>query len=156
MHHDYLISLYFLVPCQVWAKVNMYPTCFFYCSRTIHTNWFTDGFSFKCIKLVFVICKRRLVLCTYSNPLYQVYFVVGWVWSSRWNYSWIHVGLLLLTVTDVPTTCGVVIFWVKVSCISSLDGIILWLLTWLVNYVVMLLVLCQLSRDVIGYEDLSN
>ena len=156
MHHDYLISLYFLVPCQVWAKVNMYPTCFFYCSRTIHTNWFTDGFSFKCIKLVFVFCKRRLVLCMYSNPLYQLYLVVGWVWSSRWNYSWIHVGLLLLTVTDVPTTCGVVIFWVKVSCISSLDGIILWLLTWLVNYVVMLLVVCQLSRDVIGYEDLSN
>ena len=36
------------------------------------------------------------------------------------------------------------------------DGIILWLLTWLVNYVTMLLVVCQLSCDVIGYEDLSN
>ena len=35
----------------------------------------------------------------------------------------------------------------------SVDGIILWLLTWLVNYVAMLLVVCQLSRDVIGYED---
>ena len=31
----------------------------------------------------------------------------------------------------------------------SVDGIILWL----VNYVAMLLVVCQLSRDVIGYED---
>ena len=30
---------------------------------------------------------------------------------------------------------------------------ILWLLIWLVNYVAMLLVVCQLSRDVIGYED---
>ena len=33
-------------------------------------------------------------------------------------------------------------WWIKV-----------WLLTWLVNYVAMLLVVCQLSRDVIGYED---
>ena len=32
-------------------------------------------------------------------------------------------------------------------------GIILWLLIWLVNYVAMLLVVCQLSPDVIGYED---
>ena len=37
--------------------------------------------------------------------------------------------------------------------ITSVDGIILWLLIWLVNYVTMLLVVCQLSRDVIGYED---
>ena len=36
---------------------------------------------------------------------------------------------------------------------TSVDGIILWLLIWLVNYVAMLLVVCQLSRDVIGYED---
>ena len=58
----------------------------------------------------------------------------------------------MLTVTDVSTTCAVVIFKVKVSCITSVDGIILWLLIWLVNYVVMLLVVCQLSRDVIGCE----
>ena len=55
--------------------------------------------------------------------------------------------------TDVSTTCAVVIFRVKVSCVTSVDGIILWLLIWLVNYVAMLLVVCQLSRDVIGYED---
>ena len=36
---------------------------------------------------------------------------------------------------------------------TSVDGIILWLLIWLVNYVAMLLVVCQLSRDVIGYEN---
>ena len=54
------------------------------------------------------------------------------------------------------TDCPVVIFWVKMSSIMSLDGIILWLLTWLVNYVVMLLAVCQLSHDVIGYEDSSN
>ena len=30
---------------------------------------------------------------------------------------------LLLTVTDVLTTCVVVIFRVKVSCITSVDGI---------------------------------
>ena len=39
------------------------------------------------------------------------------------------------------------------SCIMSVDGIILWLLIRLVNYVAMLLVICQLSRDVFGYED---
>ena len=32
-------------------------------------------------------------------------------------------GLLLLTVTDVSTTFAVVIFRVKVSCITSADGI---------------------------------
>ena len=36
---------------------------------------------------------------------------------------------------DVLTTCAVVIFRVKVSCVTSVDGIILWLLIWLVNYV---------------------
>ena len=36
---------------------------------------------------------------------------------------------LFLTVTDVSTTCVVVIFRVKVSCIMSIDGIKLWLLT---------------------------
>ena len=39
------------------------------------------------------------------------------------------------------------------SRITSVDGIILWLLIRLVNYVAMLLVVCQLSRGVIGYED---
>ena len=42
-----------------------------------------------------------------------------------WNHT---IGLLLLTVTEVSTTCAVVIFRVKVSCIMSVDGIILWLL----------------------------
>ena len=32
------------------------------------------------------------------------------------------------TVTDVSTTCAEVIFRVKVSCITKVDGIILWLL----------------------------
>ena len=40
---------------------------------------------------------------------------------------------ILLTVTDVSTTCAVVIFRVKVSCITPVDGIKLWLLTRLVN-----------------------
>ena len=39
------------------------------------------------------------------------------------------------------------------SCISSVDGIKLWLLAWLVNYVAISLVACQFSRDVIVYED---
>ena len=58
---------------------------------------------------------------------------------------------LLLTVTDVSTTCTLlVIFRVKLSCITSVDGIKLWLLTSLIIYIAMLLVVPQLSRDVIG------
>ena len=34
-----------------------------------------------------------------------------------------RVGLLLLTVTDVSTTCAVVIFRVKASCIMSQFGL---------------------------------
>ena len=41
---------------------------------------------------------------------------------------------------------------VKVNCITSVDGIVLWFLIWLVNNVA-ILVVCQLSRDVISYED---
>ena len=43
--------------------------------------------------------------------------------------------------TDVSTTCAVVIFRVKVSCITSVDGIILDLVIDLIG---------QLCRDVIG------
>ena len=61
------------------------------------------------------LCHKELVIIV----------IIGWVWSSGWMYSWIV--LLLLTVTDISTTCAVVIFRVKVSCIASVDGIILWL-----------------------------
>ena len=49
-------------------------------------------------------------------------------------------GLLLLTVTGVSTVCALVIFRVKASCITSVDGIgrpfdVIF------------------SRDVTGYED---
>ena len=54
---------------------------------------------------------------------------VGWVWSSGW-----------LTVTDVSPTYAVVIFGVKVSCITSVDGI----------YTRVLDLIGQLRRDVIG------
>ena len=37
--------------------------------------------------------------------------------------------VLNVTLTDVSTTCAVVIFRVKVSCITSVDGIKLWSLT---------------------------
>ena len=67
---------------------------------------------------------------------------------------WGNVVLNRTVVDDsAVTTSVVVIFRVKVSCITSVDGIILWLLIRLVNYVAMLLVVCQLSRGVIGYED---
>ena len=41
---------------------------------------------------------------------------------------WVNV-VLNRTATDVLTTCAVVIFRVKVSCTTSVDGIILWLFT---------------------------
>ena len=44
----------------------------------------------------------------------------------------LNIGLSL-TVTDVSTTCAVVIFKVKDSCITSVDVIKLCLLTWLVQ-----------------------
>ena len=44
--------------------------------------------------------------------------------NSSWSgWTWLWIGLLLLTVTDVSRTCAVVIFRVKVSCITSVDGI---------------------------------
>lgn len=41
----------------------------------------------------------------------------------------------------------------QVSCASSVDFISLWSLSWLVYSIAMLLVLCQLSHDVIGCKD---
>ena len=38
-------------------------------------------------------------------------------------------GQLLFTVTEILTTCAVVVFRVSVSCITSVDGIKLLLLT---------------------------
>ena len=46
---------------------------------------------------------------------------------------------LLLSLTDSLTTCVIVIFRVKVSCITSVDGA--------------LLVVCHLSSDVVGCKD---
>ena len=76
------------------------------------------------ILLLTVYHENSMVLCFLINYLSKK--IIGWVWSSGWTLSWI--GLLLLTVTDVSTTCAVVIVRVKVSCIMSVDGIILWLL----------------------------
>ena len=52
---------------------------------------------------------------------------------------------LLLKETDISTTCVAVIFKVKVNCTISVDGIKLWSFK-------ILLVIFQLSHDVIGYK----
>ena len=52
--------------------------------------------------------------------------------------------------TDVPTTCAVVIFRVKVSSTMSVDSIKLWFNIDLIGFD---LISRLLSRDVIGYED---
>ena len=54
-----------------------------------------------------------------NNTIISRLSMIVWVIES-----WI--GLLLLTVTDVSTTCVIVIFRVKVSCITLADGIKLW------------------------------
>ena len=56
-----------------------------------------------------------------------------------------------MTLTNVLTTCEAVIFSVKVSGITSVDGTKLWSLNLIGQSVAMLLVVCQISRD--GYED---
>ena len=70
---------------------------------------------------------------------------------------WVNV-VLNRTVTDVSTTCVIVIPRVKVSCITSVDGIIHCRYSGYIDLIGqlrhdMLLVICQLSHDVISYED---
>ena len=59
---------------------------------------------------------------------------------------------LLLTMTGVLATYAVVIFRVKVRCITLVDGFKLWSLIWLVNWVAMLLVVYS-NRVVIGINE---
>ena len=62
----------------------------------------------------------------------------------------------LLTVTDVSTTRAVVIFKVKESFTTSVDVIKKTLFIDLIGQVAMLMVVCQLSHDVIGYDRLIH
>ena len=62
----------------------------------------------------------------------------------------------LLTVTDVSTTRAVVIFKVKESFTTSVDAIKKTLFIDLIGQVAMLMVVCQLSHDVIGYDRLIH
>ena len=85
----------------------------------------------------------------------------------QWSRSCLNVQINRVRLPSTPFSVSLYRFWslffntmflskvgrVKVSCVTSVDGIILWLLIWLVNYVGKLLVVCQLSREVIGYED---
>ena len=68
-----------------------------------------------------------------NNTIISRLSMIVWVIES-----WI--GLLLLAVTDILTTCAVVIFRVKVSCITLADGIKFWLFD----------LTAQLKCDVIG------
>ena len=62
----------------------------------------------------------------------------------------------LLTVTDVSTTRAVVIFKVKESFTTSVDVLKKTLFIDLIGQVAMLMVVCQLSHDVIGYDRLIH
>ena len=62
----------------------------------------------------------------------------------------------LLTVTDVSTTRAVVIFKVKESFPTSVDVIKKTLFIDLIGQVAKLMVVCQLSHDVIGYDRLIH
>ena len=77
-------------------------------------------------QVIFSLVIILLILITYLLRVYGYClekFDLGHYWDGL-------IGLLLLsTVTDVSTICAVVIFRVKVSCNTSVDGIKLWLLT---------------------------
>ena len=62
----------------------------------------------------------------------------------------------LLTVTDVSTTRVVVIFKVEENFTTSVDVIKKTLFIDLIGQVAMLMVVCQLSHDVIGYDRLIH
>ena len=109
---------------KVECKTAQYKNCSFKSDE-----WYTS-------KNELTACYSTSYTVKGFNPGVFLKVGLGWVWSSGRTQSWI--GLLLLTVTGVSTTCAVVIFRVKVSCITSFDGIILRLLIWLVNYVAML------------------
>ena len=74
-----------------------------------------------------MICWRNFVLCFgqywYLVRLNEFHKYIEYDSPGERSPEW-----LLLTLTDVSTTCAVVIFRVKVSCITSVDGIKLWLL----------------------------
>ena len=72
--------------------------------------------SYALIKLKFKNVSQFFINNTIISRLSMIVRVI-----ESWR------GLLLLTVTDVSTTCAVVIFRVKVSCITLDDGIKLWL-----------------------------
>ena len=128
--------------------MHLFPTSWFWSSdglslalRTVMVadGLGTDGFLGGCTCRIFNIELRafnykRLSLIVRVNVVLNRTVVV----DSDWRFN---------------NLCGMVIFRVKVSCITSVDGILLWLLIWLVNYVALLLVVCLLSRDVIGYEE---
>ena len=62
---------------------------------------------------------------------YQVEYAPTGECTALW-LNWTVVVLeLLLTVTGVSTACVVVIFRVKVSCISSVDGVVVQFYPWL-------------------------
>ena len=62
-------------------------------------------------------------------------------WSRKFllRCDWLGPLVAHITTTDVSTTCAVVIFRVKVSCITSVDGIILWLLIIILLYYIIVL-----------------
>ena len=63
---------------------------------------------------------------------------------------------MLLTVTDVSTTCAVVISRVKVSCITSVDGIKLWLLISFTDVIQLTLTLKMTTTQVVEMSVIVN
>ena len=127
---------------------------FFQAPDFLHWHWNSDAFCIviqvtfrtriyhcnvnsqvRCFAVRF--CKDRFVSFSLRRLTYLVMKAqsrVHWsrlqswkLWKVWTQESWIW---LLLTVTDVSTTCAVVIFRFKVSCITSVDAIKLWLLMW--------------------------
>ena len=75
--------------------MNMYATCFFYCPRTIYTNWFTDGFKFQMHQTCVCVLQKEVGVMYVQQP--SVSIILG----SRLS--------LIVRVNLVLNTCRTVV-----------------------------------------------
>ena len=48
--------------------------CFFYCPRTIHTNWFTDGFKFQMHQTSVCVLQKEVGVMYVQQPSVSIIF----------------------------------------------------------------------------------
>ena len=133
IHYAHAIGLQTTTGNGIWTKLRL-GTGIWYTPLQDHLTILLLSYISTRTVVQIVHLKSRLSLIVRVNVVLNRTVVV----DSDWRFD---------------NLSAVVIFRVKVSSITSVEGIILWLLIWLVYYVAMLLVVWRLSRDVIDYED---